>query len=71
VHNSCLMQQTGKQLPGVSVASTETAGVDPDWVEAQAFAWLARETLAHRPGNLPSATGASEPVILGGIYPAG
>jgi anhydro-N-acetylmuramic acid kinase len=71
VHNSCLMQQIGKQLPGVSVASTETAGVDPDWVEAQAFAWLARETLAQRPGNLPSATGASEPVILGGIYPAG
>ncbi len=71
VHNSCLMRQLDEQLPGVSVASTNTAGIDPDWVEAQAFAWLARETLARRPGNLPSATGASQPVILGGIYPAG
>lgn len=71
VHNDYLMQQIGEQLSGISVASTETAGVDPDWVEAQAFAWLARETLARRPGNLPSATGASQPVILGGIYPAG
>ena len=43
----------------------------PAFHEAQAFAWLARETLAGRPGNLPSATGASQPVVLGGIYPAG
>ena len=71
VHNKYLMQQICEQLPGVSVASTITAGVDPDWMEAQAFAWLARETLAGRPGNLPSATGASQPVVLGGIYPAG
>lgn len=71
VHNSLLLQQIGAQLPGLSVASTETAGIDPDWVEAQAFAWLASETLAGRPGNLPSATGASQPVILGGIYPGG
>lgn len=69
-HNSCLMRLLDEQLPGVSVASTNIAGMDPDWVEAQAFAWLARETLANRPGNLPSATGASQPVILGGIYPA-
>lgn len=71
VHNNLLLRQIGEQLPGIPVASTETAGMDPDWVEAQAFAWLARETLAGRPGNLPSATGASQPVILGGIYPAG
>ena len=71
VHNGPLLLQIGEQLPGIAVASTATAGMDPDWVEAQAFAWLARETLAGRPGNLPSATGASQPVILGGIYPAG
>ncbi len=71
VHNSCLMRQLGEQLPGIPVASTGSVGMDPDWMEAQAFAWLARETLARRPGNLPSATGASQPVILGGIYPAG
>ena len=71
VHNSSLMQQLGAQLPGIPVASTATAGMDPDWVEAQAFAWLARETLGSRPGNLPSVTGASQPVILGSIYPGG
>lgn len=71
VHNSFLMQTLSQQIPGMSVTSTAAAGVDPDWVEAQAFAWLARETLARRPGNLPAVTGASQPVVLGGIYPAG
>jgi anhydro-N-acetylmuramic acid kinase len=33
-----------------------------------AFAWLARETLAGRPGNLPRVTGAAGPRVLGGIY---
>jgi anhydro-N-acetylmuramic acid kinase len=33
-----------------------------------AFAWLAHETLAGRPGNLPSVTGAAKPTLLGGIY---
>jgi anhydro-N-acetylmuramic acid kinase len=40
-------------------------------VEATAFAWLARETLEGRPGNLPGVTGASRPAVLGAIYPAG
>ncbi len=71
VHNSYLMEQIAKETPEMLVASTASANIDPDWVEAQAFAWLARETLARRPGNLPSVTGAHQPVILGGIYPAG
>jgi len=37
-------------------------------VEAAAFAWLARETLAGRPGNRPRVTGAQSAAILGGIY---
>jgi len=45
-------------------------GVDPDFVEAMTFAWLARETLSGRPGNLHEATGAAGPRVLGGIYPA-
>jgi anhydro-N-acetylmuramic acid kinase len=40
-------------------------GVQPDWVEAMAFAWLAQCHLDNRPGNLPSVTGASEAVVLG------
>ena len=49
-------------------ASTQKFGIDPDWVEAVAFAWLAQQTLNRQPGNLPSVTGAKQAVILGGIY---
>lgn len=69
VHNRCLMGRLEANLPGWDVASTATLGVPPDWVEAMAFAWLARETLAGRPGNLPAVTGAREAVVLGAIHP--
>ena len=51
------------------LAATATLGVAVDQVEALAFAWLAREALAGRPGNLPSVTGARGPRVLGAIYP--
>jgi anhydro-N-acetylmuramic acid kinase len=54
-------------LCGVPVASTASHGVDPDFVEAAAFAWLARETLAQRPGNRPEVTGASGLRVLGAV----
>jgi len=41
------------------VASTAQCGVPPDWVEAMAFAWLARQTPKGLPGNIPSVTGAA------------
>ena len=44
-------------------------GVPVEQVEALAFAWLAREALAGRPGNLPAVTGARGPRVLGAIYP--
>jgi anhydro-N-acetylmuramic acid kinase len=56
---------------GVVVQSTAAAGVPPDQVEALAFAWLAREFVAGRPGNLPSVTGAAGQRVLGALYPAG
>jgi anhydro-N-acetylmuramic acid kinase len=68
VHNVTLMQQLTDALPGMRVASTQTLGLDPDWVEALAFAWLAKQTLEGKPGNLPSVTGAKASVVLGGIY---
>jgi anhydro-N-acetylmuramic acid kinase len=71
VHNVTLMQQLADALPGKRVVSTQTLGLDPDWVEALAFAWLAKQTLAGKPGNLPSVTGAKASVVLGGIYLAG
>jgi anhydro-N-acetylmuramic acid kinase len=68
VHNTALMTRLSHRLQGRKVESTAVEGLDPDWVEAMAFAWLARETLAGRPGNLPSVTGARGPRVLGGIY---
>ncbi|MHB1220644.1 MAG: anhydro-N-acetylmuramic acid kinase [Gammaproteobacteria bacterium] len=50
------------------VASTEQYGLHPDWVEATAFAWLAKQTLGKQPGNISSVTGATRAAILGGIY---
>ena len=70
VHNPLLMQRIAARLSGVQVESTAAHGVDPDFVEAMGFAWLARETLAGRPGNLPAVTGATGPRILGAIHPA-
>jgi anhydro-N-acetylmuramic acid kinase len=69
VHNTALMQRLATLLPGTRIETTANSGVDPDWVEAMAFAWLAHQTLENRPGNLPAVTGAGHPVVLGGIYP--
>jgi anhydro-N-acetylmuramic acid kinase len=63
------MQRLSQQLEQ-QVLSTMEVGIDPDWVEAMAFAWLAKQTLEIQPGNLPSVTGARHPVVLGGIYQA-
>lgn len=70
VHNPLLLQRIGARLPGMRIESTAAHGLDPDFVEAMAFAWLARETLAGRPGNLPSVTGARGWRVLGTIHPA-
>jgi anhydro-N-acetylmuramic acid kinase len=68
--NAALMSRLAAELPGLSVATTMDLGIDPDWVEACAFAWLARQTLLLQPGNLASVTGAAGPRVLGAIYPA-
>ncbi len=67
-HNPTLLHEIEIRLPGVSVAPTSTAGLDPDWVEAVAFAWLAMRHLQGLPGNLPSVTGASDAVVLGALH---
>jgi anhydro-N-acetylmuramic acid kinase len=69
VHNISLLQRLNTLLPAQQILSTKDVGLDPDWIEAMAFAWLARQTLHHQAGNLPAVTGASHPVVLGGIYP--
>ena len=68
IHNACLMEQLRKRLQPRQVESTAALGIEPDWVEAGLFAWLARQTLSGRPGNLPSVTGAGHAVVLGAIH---
>lgn len=55
---------------GMQVTTTASLGVDPDWMEAIAFAWLAWRRNESQPGNLPAVTGANGPRILGALYPA-
>lgn len=68
VHNRLLVKQLGELMPGRLVDTTAAAGLNPDFVEAAAFAWLARRTLSGQPGTAPSVTGASHATVLGGIY---
>ncbi|CAK0742452.1 anhydro-N-acetylmuramic acid kinase [Gammaproteobacteria bacterium] len=68
VHNATLMTRLAARLAPRLVLSTAAKGIDPDWVEAIAFAWLARRTLQGLSGNLPAVTGARQEVVLGGIY---
>lgn len=69
-HNGTLMAALRRAMAKTTVDTTEALGLPADWVEAMAFAWLAYQTLAHRPGNLPEVTGARGPRILGALYPA-
>ena len=68
VHNPLLMRALAGALTPRRVRSTTDFGVDPDYIEAMAFSWLARERLAVRSGNLPAVTGAHGPRVLGGVY---
>lgn len=63
-----LMRRLQMLFGDVAVADTSALGVHPDWVEATAFAWMAKQTLQGTPINTTALTGAAYPVILGGIY---
>lgn len=68
--NLDLMQRLKRRLSGSSVILAEDLGVDGDAIEAAAFAWLAHRFIQQLPGNVTSVTGASDPRILGALYPA-
>lgn len=70
VHNSALMRRLNEVLAPSTLLSTSRYGIDPDFLEATAFAWLARQRLLGLPGNLPAVTGARGPRVLGAIYSA-
>ncbi len=69
-HNSALRNRLASLLPECSVQTTSDLGVDSDYLEAIAFAWLAEQNLLGKPANLPLVTGAAHPCILGAVYPA-
>jgi anhydro-N-acetylmuramic acid kinase len=66
-HNRQLMAQLAAFLPNSRITTTAEFGIDPDAKEAIAFAILAHRTWHRRTGNLPAATGARRPVILGKV----
>ena len=69
-HNSHLMSLLQQQLHDINIQNSDHYGLHPDWVEAVAFAWLAKQTMNRLPGNLPEVTGANKSVVLGSIFPA-
>lgn len=66
--NDDLMARLRRLMPDREVGTTTAWGLDPGLVEACAFAWFARERLAGRPTNLPSVTGATASLSMGGVY---
>ena len=68
VHNAHLINRIKVCLASVSVESSRDHGIDPDWVEATAFAWLARARLKSLKGSCSTVTGARKSAILGSVY---
>ncbi len=66
--NPVLMQALRERLGGCRVETTAALGVDPGWVEAMAFAWLARRRVRGESGNCPAVTGAARGAVLGGLW---
>ncbi|MBE9550339.1 MAG: anhydro-N-acetylmuramic acid kinase [Proteobacteria bacterium] len=69
--NSNLMLRLQRLLPDLSVTSTASVGVDPDWVEGLLFAWLGWQRLQNTLVDTREITGAEKPLLLGAIYQAG
>ncbi len=71
VHNATLMGMLAERLEpaGYEIVRSSARGIDPDAKEAIAFALLGYETLRGRPANVPRATGAARPSVLGAIVP--
>jgi anhydro-N-acetylmuramic acid kinase len=68
--NADLMARLASALVPARVVASDERGLPADQVEAAAFAWLARAFVHRLAGNVPAATGAAGPRILGALYPA-
>jgi anhydro-N-acetylmuramic acid kinase len=67
-YNTDLIQRLTLALNSVKVISTNALGIAPEWVEAIAFAWLAKQAIRKKPVMLSDVTGAHRDTLLGGIY---
>lgn len=67
IHNTALINRL-KDLNKLTIVSTEERGINPDWMEAMAFAWFAYKNLKLETVSLPDVTGATKATILGGLY---
>ena len=67
-YNTVLINRLKELIAPVIVESTSILGIAPEWVEASAFAWLAKQTTEGLPGNIPASTGAEKSAVLGAIY---
>lgn len=67
--NPLLMQDIKSLLPDWQVSMTEEKGINGDYMEAMAFAWLAYRNIHKLPSSLPEVTGASRAASLGVYYP--
>lgn len=65
-----MVHTLGQALPGVALATSDQRGIDPQAMEAAAFAWLGLHTLLRLPLNLHAVTGAPGARVLGCLYPA-
>jgi len=68
IHNRFLRERLQYHLPNTMIASTDALGINPDCMEAIAFAWLAKQTLEGKTSNLSEVTGAKGKRILGAIH---
>lgn len=66
-YNPVLMDSIRQLLPGLTIEQQEVTGIPSDAKEAVCFAVLGYECYHHRPNNLPSATGAQRPVVMGKV----
>jgi anhydro-N-acetylmuramic acid kinase len=69
-HNRELVRRLGDRLDQATLQSTADHGLDPDHVEAAAFAWLAMRNIGGEAGNAPEVTGASRKTVLGALHRA-
>jgi len=67
-HNLYLVNHLQHALPTKKVELTDELGIQTDWVEACAFAWLAQQAILKQTGNIPAVTGANGERILGAVH---